>query len=160
MGKLREPFAEARQAKKRGVVLFFVTTDCPIANRFAPEISRICGDYAKRDLAFYIVQTDESIKPAAAQEHAKEFKLSCPVLMDRSHQLVKLAGATVTPESALLSLDGKVLYRGRIDDRYVALGKFRVGPKQRDLRLALDSFLQGKTIATARTKAIGCYIEG
>lgn len=146
--------------KKRGVVLFFVTTDCPIANRFVPEMNRLCKDYEKRGLAFYIVQTDSTLKAAKAQQHAKEYQLSAPVLLDRQHELVKFCGASVTPESALLSPDGKVLYRGRIDDRYVALGQFRAEPKQRDLRLALDSFLQNKSIVNARTKAIGCYIEG
>ncbi len=56
------PLSEARKAKKRGVVFFFVTTDCPIANRFAPEIGRICDDYEKRDIAFYIVQTDREFE--------------------------------------------------------------------------------------------------
>ena len=83
------PLAEARKAKKRGVVFFFVTTDCPIANRFAPEIGRICKDYEKRGIAFYIVQTDPDLKTARAKEHAKEYNFSCPVLLDRKHELVK-----------------------------------------------------------------------
>ncbi len=159
-GLARHPLTEARKAKKRGVVFFFVTTDCPIANRFAPEINRICKDYEKRNVAFYIVQTDAALKAAKAQEHAKDYKFTCPVLLDRQHEIVKFCGASVTPECTLLAPDGKVLYRGRIDDRYAALGQFRVEPKQRDLRLALDDFLEGKPVANARTKAIGCYIEG
>ena len=159
-GAVSHPLAEARQIKKRGVVFFFVTTDCPIANRFAPEISRICKDYEKRGIAFYIVQTDADLKADKAKQHAKEYNFTCPVLLDKKHEIVKFCGASVTPECALLAPDGKIIYRGRIDDRYAALGQFRVEPKQRDLRLALDAFLQNKPVATTRTKAIGCYIEG
>lgn len=159
-GLMRHPLEEARKAKKKAVVFFFVMTDCPIANRFAPEISRICDEYVRRNVAFYIVQTDPKLTASRAREHAKEYNFSCPVLLDRKRELVKFCGASVTPESAVLSPDGKVLYRGRIDDRYVALGQFRVQPKQRDLRLALDAVLNSKPITTPRTKAIGCYIEG
>jgi peroxiredoxin len=159
-GGALHPLTEARMAKKRGVVFFFVTTDCPIANRFAPEINRICKDYEKQGMAFYIVQTDPKLDATRARKHAKEYQLACPILLDRKHEIVKFAGASVTPEAALASPDGKVLYLGRIDDRYAAIGQFRVEPRKRDLRLALDEVLQGKPIATARTKAIGCYIEG
>jgi hypothetical protein len=53
---------------------------------------------------------------------------------------------------------GEVTYRGRIDDRYVDLGKKREAPSQRDLRAALDAALAGRAVLTSRTKAIGCLI--
>jgi len=159
-GLARHPLAEARQAKKKAVVFFFITSDCPIANRFAPEISRICKDYEKRDVAFFIVQTERDIKASRAREHAQEYGFSSPVLLDRKRELVKFCGASVTPECAVLSPEGKLLYRGRIDDRYAALGQSRAEPTKRDLRQALDQVLKGKTVSASRSKAIGCYIEG
>jgi hypothetical protein len=64
----------------------------------------------------------------------------------------------VSPEAALLTPSGEIVYRGRIDDRVADFGKRRVQPTRRDLRLALDAFLKGKPIPARRTKAIGCYI--
>ena len=156
-GAPHQPFGEARKAK--AVALFFVTTDCPIANRFAPEINRICRDYEKRGVAFFIVQTDPNVKAADAVAHAKEYGFTCPVLLDRKHELVKRASATVTPEVAVFAPSGKVLYRGRIDDRYARLGQMRAEPTRRDLRLTLDAIVAGKPVPVASTKAIGCYIE-
>lgn len=156
-GATHRPFAETR--KDKAVTLFFVTTDCPIANRYAPEINRICRDYEKRGVAFYIVQTDRKLKAADAVAHAKEYGFTCPVLLDRKHELVKRAAATVTPEAVIFAPSGKVLYRGRIDDRYPRLGQMREEPTRRDLRLALDAIIQGKKVPIASTKAIGCYIE-
>jgi peroxiredoxin len=158
-GQTRHPLSEAKQAKKRAVVFFFVTTDCPIANRFAPEINKIIHDYEKKQVAFFVVQTDKALKASQAMEHAKQYSFSCPVLLDRKRELVKFCGASATPEAALLSPDGKLLYRGRIDDRYAGLRQPRAQPTRRDLRLALDAVLAGKPVAIARTKAVGCYIE-
>src|SRR5207244_1630362 len=49
-------------------------------------------------------------------------------------------------------------YRGRIDDRYVDLGKRRIEPNRRDLREALTAVLAGQPVKEARTKAIGSPI--
>jgi len=53
---------------------------------------------------------------------------------------------------------GQVLYRGRIDNVYAALGKRRPEATERDLRKALDEILQGKAVTTSQTQPVGCYI--
>ena len=143
----------------KATVLIFLTHDCPIANGFAPEISRIRADYAEKKVAFLLVHVDPQLTPPAARQHAKEFGHDCPVVLDRDHALVKRAGATVTPEAVVLRPDGAIAYRGRIDDRYVDFGKLRPAPTQRDLRAALDAVLAGKPVPNATTKAIGCFIS-
>jgi hypothetical protein len=62
----------------------------------------------------------------------------------------------MAPEVAVVGQDGKVLYRGRIDDMNIDYGKRRAEPTQRDLRNALDAILQGKAVPTPTTKVIGC----
>ena len=80
-------------------------------------------------------------------------------MLDAAHSLVRLVGATVTPEAAVVSLEGKLLYLGRIDDPYFDYGKRRAAPTRQDLRDALDTILSGKTIAVPTTKPIGCFIS-
>jgi thiol-disulfide isomerase/thioredoxin len=142
----------------RAVVLFFLTTDCPIANYYTSEISAIVKDHASRPVRFYVVHVDSDLTPADARKHAKTYGLTCPILIDAKHRLVKATGATVTPEAAVLSADGKLAYRGRIDDCYTDLGKRRVAPDQRDLRDALAAVLAGRPVARPRTTALGCPI--
>ena len=137
-------------------VLFFYWQDCPICNSYAPEINRICDSYT--NLAFYIVQVDPDLAPAAARKHAAEYDLRVPVLLDPRHRLVKLAKATVAPEAVVLGKNGQALYRGRINDLYAALGKKRAAATQHDLREALDAIMAGKAIKRRETKAIGCLI--
>ena len=142
----------------RATVFFFITSDCPISNRYAPEINRISADYAAKNIDFYLVHSDPDLTASAARQHAKEFGYRCPVLLDRAHALAKKTGATVTPEVAVLSPGGELLYRGRIDDWYANYGKFRREPTKRDLRLALDAILEGQPVSNPRTKSIGCFI--
>jgi hypothetical protein len=111
------------------------------------------------NVAFYIVQVDPELTPAAAREHARTFDLHAPVLLDTQHRLVNRFNATVTPETVVLAKDGKVLYRGRIDDSYAAPGKKRAAVTQHDLRDALDAIAAGRPIKKPETTAIGCLIQ-
>ena len=65
---------------------------------------------------------------------------------------------TVTPEVAVM-VGGHMVYRGRIDDRYVELGKERPQPTQRDLESTLDALIAGKRVAQRETRAVGCILS-
>lgn len=154
-GASHQPLAAAGQ---KATVLFFVLSECPIANSYAPEINRIVATYTARGVRSYVVYVEDDLTVAAARQHAQEHEFKFPALLDPGHQLVKFARVTVSPEVAVLAPDNTVLYRGRIDDRASAFGKRRVSPSKRDLREALDAILDGKPVTTPVTKAVGCYI--
>lgn len=142
---------------KMGSVLFFFWQDCPISNGYVPEINRISA--SQTNFVFYVVQVDPDLSLVAAKEHARKFDLHPPVLLDPKHQLVKLTQATVTPEAVVLGKAGQVLYRGRIDNLYAALGKKRAAATERDLIEALDAIAAGKPVKKTETKAVGCSIQ-
>src|ERR1041385_623514 len=90
---------------KSASVLLFYWHDCPVCNSYAPEVNRIVASYT--NFAFYIVQVDPDLTAAAAREHAKEYGLRAPVLLDPKHRLVKLAKATVTPQAVIIDKNGR-----------------------------------------------------
>lgn len=143
---------------KRAVVLFFVSTDCPLSNNYVPELNRISRAYGPRGVAFYAVQGDATVKDDEVRRHVKEFRYEFPYLLDPAESLAALTGATTTPETAVLSPRGELLYLGRIDNRLEDFGKQRVQVTEFDLRDALDAILIGKPVARARTKVLGCAI--
>jgi len=145
-------------AGKRAVVLFFSTTDCPIANAYVPEMNRIEQSYEGRGVAFYAVQGDATIAAADVVRHAKEFGFQFPYLFDPEESLAAYTGATTIPEVAVLSPRGELLYLGRIDDRQVDYGKQRPQATENDLRDTLDAVLGGKPVPHPRTKTLGCSI--
>jgi thiol-disulfide isomerase/thioredoxin len=156
-GEVRRPL---ELAGAKAAVVIFISADCPICNGYAPEINRICAEYEPKHVAFYLVHCDPALSAEDAKKHAKEFGFTCPVLMDQRRELADRVGATMTPEAAVIGADGVVLYRGRIDDLYVALGKKRFEATTHDLRAALDAVLAGRKVPTPRTTAIGCAIAG
>src|SRR5689334_24673809 len=62
----------AEWSGKRAVVLFFLTTDCPLCNGYVPEMNRIEQAYAPRGVAFYGIQGDATVAPAEVRRHALE----------------------------------------------------------------------------------------
>ena len=51
-----------------------------------------------------------------------------------------------------------MVYRGRIDDRYVSFGVDRPNPTRRDLLEALSDVVTGVAVRTKETQAIGCFL--
>jgi thiol-disulfide isomerase/thioredoxin len=144
--------------KNKAAVIIFVLQDCPISNKYAPVIQRLADEFAGQRVAFYVVHVDPELALADAKKHAKDYGYKLPVLIDRKHELVRHFEATTAPEAFVVGPDVKVLYRGRIDDRYAGVGKPRQVVRREDLRLALSAVVAGKPIEVAETKAIGCYI--
>lgn len=142
---------------KLASVLIFYWHDCPISNGYAPELNRIFA--SQTNFAFYVVQTDLQLSPLAATEHARQYDLRPPVLLDPQHQLVKLTKATVTPEAVILGTNAQVLYRGRIDNLFAAIGKKRSAATEHDLLDALDDLTAGRPVRKPETKAVGCLIQ-
>ena len=139
-------------------MLFFVATDCPIANSYVPEMNRLREAYASRGVLFFAVQAEPRTPEAEVVRYAREYRYSFPLLLDPRQTLVHLSGATVTPQAAVLAPEGKVLYLGRIDNRAVDFGVQRPRATVSDLREALDAVLAGKSVPHAFTKSIGCAI--
>jgi len=145
---------------KRAVVLFFMMTDCPLANGYVPEMNRMREVYESRGVAFYAVQSDNTVSDAVVQKYAQEFGYSFPVLNDSRLTLARFTGAKVTPEVAILSPSGEVLYLGRIDNKVEDdITHPRYAATEPELRNALDAVLAGKTPKEIRTRAVGCAIN-
>ena len=164
-GRQAEPL---RDARAKAIVFVFVRTDCPVSNRYAPEIRRIYDEFAPRQVAFWLIYVDPTQSPAAIRDHLKEYDYHVPALRDAEHSLVKITGAQVTPEVAVFARTGpdgrdeprhELVYRGRIDDRYVDFGKMRPQATTHDLECVLQEILAGKHLALETTHAVGCFIS-
>jgi peroxiredoxin len=145
-------------AGSKAVVLFFISSECPASNGYAPELTRLFKDYTDKGVKFYGVYSDPDLTAEQALAHAKEYQLPFPMLLDPKQILAHQSGAKRVPTAVILSAEGKVLYRGRIDDRYVSLGKKRAEPTKRDTEDALALVLAGKAPSAAETEVIGCLL--
>ena len=139
-------------------VFLFVRSDCPISNRYAPELRRLATKFAPRGVAFYLIYPDPLESPDMIRAHIKDYNYPGTPLRDPDHRLVRITEARVTPEAAVYTPDNRLVYRGRIDDWYVDFGKPRAAATTHDLEDALEAVLGGRPVAGARTTAVGCFI--
>ena len=156
-GGAADPFAAP--AGVTAIVFLFTSTDCPISNRYAPEVRRLAAAFAPRGVVFRLIYPNPAERAPAIREHMTAFAYAgaTQALRDPEHALVKFVGATVTPEAAVYA-GGHIVYRGRIDDRYVDLGLERPAPTRRDLAQALTAVIAGKPVLQPTTQAVGCFI--
>jgi len=154
-GKPRDPFAAARG---RVLVLLFLRTDCPISNRYAPLLETLSGKYRGKAV-FWLVYPDRAETPSQIKTHLEDFHYSIPALRDTRHALVKRAQATITPEAAVFDFAGRLLYHGRIDNRYEDFGRARAAATTHELDHAISAALAGRRPTPDHANAVGCYIS-
>lgn len=142
--------------KGEALVLFFIGSECPISNSYAPAYSKLYKawrDKKVRFLAINAVDRDASL----VEKHRKAYSIPFAVLMDPGQRAARAFGATVTPHTFLVA-DGKILYKGRITDRWGSRTAKRNGQVRQDLDRAIRDWSQGKDVAVKETQAFGCAI--
>jgi len=143
---------------EKAAVLFFVRADCPISNRFAPEIERIYEEYEKRGFDIHLVYSDPGLSPDRMEAHRREYHLSAPAIADPEHRYTTLAHIRATPSVAVF-VNGRLAYDGRIDNRFVSFSKTRTSGIEHDLTGVLDLIEAGRIPPLRETTAIGCAVE-
>jgi peroxiredoxin len=138
------------------IVLFFLATECPVANGYAPEMARLFKQFESRGVLFLGIHSDSDVTAQRAANHAAEFGLSFPILLDPEQTVAQQADVRVTPEAVMLLPDGQVVYHGRIDDRYAPSRKHRAVAQVHDLERALQSILAGEMPVVTHAPAFGC----
>src|SRR5262245_6889791 len=104
-GGLVKPFA----AGERASVVFFVATDCPVSNGYAPEIQRVCREYSGRGVGCSLIYEDIDAvahSPALLQQvraHLEDFKYSgIPAALDEARAAATVAKASITPTAIVV----------------------------------------------------------
>jgi thioredoxin-related protein len=148
-----------RRTDGKIVVLLFVRTDCPISNRYAPTIQEMSSRFAAHT-AFYLVYPIKTETPEQIRKHLRDFGYHLEALRDPELALVHTSQVHVTPEAAVFTGDGRLLYHGRIDDKFEDFGRARPAPTTHELADAIDAAIAGKNIAMTTAPAVGCFIPG
>jgi hypothetical protein len=158
-----QPVDPFNDHKAKVWVFVFVRVDCPISNRYAPEVGRLDQEFASPSVSFSLVYVDPGESFDEIRQHMRDYGYHhIQALRDNEHALVKMTGVKVTPEAAVFvpgPSGARLVYRGRIDDQYVDFGKTRPAPTVHDLQDVLQAVVQGRTVATQTTRAVGCFIQ-
>ncbi len=137
----------------------FLATDCPISNKYTAELNRIATEFQPRGVELFGVIAEPSVTRTAAAAHCERYAVTFPVLFDASFELARQFRPTHTPEAFVLDARGKIVYRGRIDDSFAALGKPQARVTTHDLRDALSDAIDGRSVEPSTTQPVGCLFE-
>ena len=139
---------------KKGIVVMFVSTQCPVSNEYNERILALHSDYKDQGVQFIGINSNRNESVEEIAEHNKANKFDFVVLKDLKNKIADKFGARRTPEVYLLDEEQILRYRGAIDNN-------QKDPETHYLREALDLVLAEKEISEGRkrTKAFGCTIK-
>jgi len=141
-------------------VYVFLEDECLISQYYTNELSRLYEEYRKEHVGFvgYFPSSTTGTEEIAA--FAARFKLDFTLLPDHDFSWSRKFGITITPEVAVLDhRTDELIYRGRIDDSYVRVGKRKAHVQNHDLEDMIKAWQLNQTPASlVQTEAIGCFI--
>jgi hypothetical protein len=142
-------------------VYVFLHDECVISQYFTPELTRLFENYSSRKVGFVGYFPGASVTEERMMRFGEKYHLSFTLLEDHQKNWSRKFGVTITPEVAVWDhRTESLLYRGRIDDSYVRVGKRKLHPQHHDLEEVISSWLlmQNPT-EMVQTQAIGCFIN-
>ena len=111
--------------KVGAAALVFLDTACPVATRYIPALNALHDDAQARGVSLYGVLSNPDIGWRESVDFVDDFGIEFPVIADSAGDLAVRLGPRVTSESFLISTANRIVYRGRIDDRFAAAGRLR-----------------------------------
>ncbi len=143
---------------KRGAVLVFTGTECPVGNVYMPRLAELAKKYEGERIQFLAINSNASETAEQVAEHARTFGITFPVLKDERNKVADQFMVERTNEVLVLDGQAKVVYRGAIDDQYTRKGR-KPEPTREYLANALDALIAGRDLETKATAVEGCVIE-
>jgi len=149
----KHSLADLQEAE--AVVVVFTCNHCPVAKAYEERLVEFDNDYKDKKVALVAinVSNSEADKLPAMKERGEEQGFEFAYLYDPSQEIGRKFGAKVTPHAFVIDKEGKLAYRGAIDDSQNA-----AKVTKHSLRDAVDAVLAGKAPAEPETKQFGCGI--
>jgi hypothetical protein len=137
--------------KPVGVTVYMTLgVNCPATPKYTDRVKELERAYMSKGVNFvYIYPNKTESSEAKANFHAKSAYAGGWV-DDEGARITKLLEGKKTSEAFVVGKDGKIAYRGGIDDSLNA-----ADVKAKHLAIALDEVLAGKPVTTNTTKPFG-----
>ena len=143
--------------KVQPAVLVFLDTACPVATRYVPTLNTLHAEARATGVALYGVLSNPAITWRESVDFVDEFGVEFPVILDSAGDLALRLNPRVMSESFVISTASRVVYRGRIDDRFAAVGKLRPRIGSHDLRTVIEGMAGAGRPRPYETEATGCF---
>lgn len=142
-------------------VIMFICNHCPFVKHVNEELVRLSNSYKPKGVMFIAINSNDVVNypddsPEKMKETALKLKYPFPYLYDETQQVAQAFDAACTPDFYVFDKEQKLIYRGQLDDSRPSLDIPVTG---KDIRLALDNALEGKSVLEFQRPSIGCNIK-
>ena len=143
-----------------GLLVMFSCNTCPYVVKSQGR-TREAIECAKRNNVGMVIvnsnaaQRDNEDSPDEMAKYAKKQGYSVPYVIDDNSKLADAFGATRTPEVFLFDKNGRLVYKGAMEDNPSSPSD----SKQLFLKSAIDKMVAGAAPDPNSTKSIGCTIK-
>ena len=143
--------------KGKIVVLEWTNPECPFVQRHYKEktMAKLAETYKDKGVAWLSINSSEDANPKENLTWSQQNHLAYPVLDDAKGIVAKEYAPKSTPTLYVINKDGKLVYRGGIDNDPDGDTPHRINYVQK----ALDEVLAGKTVSQPETKSYGCGVH-
>ncbi len=146
--------------QKNGVLVMFSCNTCPYVVKNQQRTLDIAAYAKQNNIGIILLNSNEGSRDdadsyAAMKEYAKNQQYSFPYVVDEDSKLANAFGATRTPELFLFDANGKLQYKGAIDDNPSDAGSV----KRVHAREAISELVNGKSVSLKESRSVGCSIK-
>ncbi len=146
--------------KFQAIGVVFMCNHCPYVQLYLNRLKELQAEFQDRGVTLIgINANDANQHPDDSFENMKIFaannQLNFPYIRDVAQDVAESFGASKTPEVFLLDQDGKLRYKGLIDDNADDPAAVQVSY----LRSAIDQLLKDESVEPSSTEAIGCSVK-
>lgn len=143
-----------------GLLVIFSCNTCPWVDAWEDRYIDLADKCLSKGIGMIAVNSNEAYRDRGdglddMKARAKKLEYPFHYALDEGSRLAVAFGATRTPHIFLFNKEGKLIYRGAIDDNARDSNKV----KKPYLMNAIDEMLAGKPVKVKSTKALGCSIK-
>lgn len=143
-------------------VHFIMMMECKISIAMTPHIQAITEKYEPFSQFQFIAHFPETFVPDGADLHKwrEDYRLDLECRVDSSDVQTAALGATRAPQAIVVDeTTHQIIYSGRINNLFAALGKRRSQVTDHTLDQILEQITKGKTLKTQTTQVVGCALN-
>ncbi len=150
----------SKSVTSEGLLVMFSCNTCPYVMKSQPRTTEMIKYAKKKGIGMLILNSNETQRHDvdgidAMKKYAMEQNYTVPYLVDRNSLVADAFGASHTPEVFLFDKNGKLIYKGAMEDN----PSNPENSKKMYLKDAIDAMMLGKAPDPNSTRSIGCGIK-
>ncbi|MDJ0625450.1 MAG: thioredoxin family protein [Candidatus Caenarcaniphilales bacterium] len=142
-------------------VIMFICNHCPYVKHIQQGLVELTKEYEPKGISFIGISSNDvenypEDSPEKMKDLAEKLGFNFPYLYDETQEVAKSYDAQCTPDFFIYDKDLNCAYRGQLDDSRPGNNIPVTG---NDIKQALNSLIEGKTVSGDQKASIGCNIK-